>query len=199
MMPATPLDSERAAHLLRAGRLVAFPTETVYGLGANALDPEAVARIYQAKGRPPTSPLIVHVDSVEMAKSLVTTWPEKADRLAKRFWPGPLTIILEKQPSIPTTVTATLPTVRLRMPVRPAPARRPRLSSPRPPLMSVNNGEVPDYGRGTSLQLQRPPSRLDIAVVLMPLSAPGYAALLYQKLHEADAPGQAWIAVDPPP
>src|SRR5258708_32344222 len=119
MMPATPLDSERAAHLLRAGRLVAFPTETVYGLGANALDPEAVARIYQAKGRPPTSPLIVHVDSVEMAKSLVTTWPEKADRLAKRFWPGPLTIILEKQPSIPATVTAGLPTVGLCMPAHP--------------------------------------------------------------------------------
>ena len=86
--------SSRAARLLRAGRLVAFPTETVYGLGANALDAEAVARIYAVKRRPPTSPLIVHVASIEMAKSLVATWPEIADRLAQKFWPGPLTMVL---------------------------------------------------------------------------------------------------------
>ena len=78
----------------RAGRLVAFPTETVYGLGANALDAEAVARIYAVKRRPPTSPLIVHVYSLEMAKSLVASWPEAADRLAEKFWPGPLTLVL---------------------------------------------------------------------------------------------------------
>jgi L-threonylcarbamoyladenylate synthase len=85
---------EAAARLLRAGRLVAFPTETVYGLGANALDPDAVARIYAVKGRPATSPLIVHVASIEMAQSLVASWPEAADRLARRFWPGPLTLVL---------------------------------------------------------------------------------------------------------
>src|SRR5882762_2955227 len=96
-----PAEIEAAARLLRAGRLVAFPTETVYGLGANALDPEAVARIYAAKGRPPTSPLIVHVASIEMAKSLAATWPDAADRLASRFWPGPLTLVLEKQPVVP--------------------------------------------------------------------------------------------------
>ena len=110
---------EYAASLLRAGRLVAFPTETVYGLGANALDPEAVAQIYKVKGRPPTSPLIVHVASIEMAKSLVTTWPDLADRLARRFWPGPLTLVLEKHSSIPDIVTAGLPTVGLRMPAHP--------------------------------------------------------------------------------
>ncbi|MGA2356393.1 MAG: L-threonylcarbamoyladenylate synthase [Terriglobales bacterium] len=114
-----PAEIARAAQILRAGRLVAFPTETVYGLGANALDANAVARIYAVKGRPATSPLIVHVASIEMAQSLVATWPEPADRLARKFWPGPLTLVLEKQPSIPDIVTAGLPTVGLRMPAHP--------------------------------------------------------------------------------
>jgi len=87
---------EQAARLLRAGRLVAFPTETVYGLGANALDADAVARIYAVKRRPTTSPLIVHVASIEMAQSLVENWPEIAETLARRFWPGPLTLVLTK-------------------------------------------------------------------------------------------------------
>jgi len=121
--PADPGEIDHAARLLRAGRLVAFPTETVYGLGANALDAEAVARIYAVKRRPVTSPLIVHVGSIEMAQSLVANWPEIADRLARRFWPGPLTFVLEKQleqpPVIPPTVTAGLPTVGLRMPAHP--------------------------------------------------------------------------------
>jgi len=116
-----------AAQLLRAGRLVAFPTETVYGLGANALDAEAVARIYAVKGRPTASPLIVHVASIEMAQLLVADWPELADCLARRFWPGPLTMVLEKrrgkelekQSAIPDIVTAGLPTVGLRMPAHP--------------------------------------------------------------------------------
>jgi L-threonylcarbamoyladenylate synthase len=115
-----------AAQLLRTGRLVAFPTETVYGLGANALEAEPVARIYAVKGRPATSPLIVHVASIEMAKSLVADWPEIADHLARRFWPGPLTLVLEKrrgkpeeQSAIPDIVTAGLPTVGLRMPAHP--------------------------------------------------------------------------------
>jgi L-threonylcarbamoyladenylate synthase len=118
---------DRAAALLRAGRLVAFPTETVYGLGANALDAAAVARIYAVKRRPVTTPLIVHVASLEMAQSLVATWTELADRLARRFWPGPLTLVLEKKlekqgetPStIPDIVTANLSTVGLRMPSHP--------------------------------------------------------------------------------
>jgi L-threonylcarbamoyladenylate synthase len=114
---------EHAARLLRDGRLVAFPTETVYGLGANALDAEAVGRIYQVKRRPGTSPLIVHVASIEMAASLVANWPEIADRLARRFWPGPLTLVLEKQlnkpPVIPGIVSAGLSTVGLRMPAHP--------------------------------------------------------------------------------
>ena len=124
---AAPGEIEHAACLLRAGGIVAFPTETVYGLGANVLDAAAVARIYAVKGRPGTSPLIVHVASIEMAKSLVANWPELADRLARRFWPGPLTLVLEKkmetrsenEPLIPAIVTAGLPTVGLRMPAHP--------------------------------------------------------------------------------
>lgn len=110
---------ETAARLLRAGRLVAFPTETVYGLGANALNPEAVARIFEVKGRPRTSPLIVHVAAIEMAQSLAAAWPEAADRLAHCFWPGPLTLVVEKKPAIPLIVTAGLGTVGLRMPAHP--------------------------------------------------------------------------------
>src|ERR1700752_3033076 len=91
------ISMKEAAGRIRGGELVAFPTETVYGLGANALDAEAVARIYALKGRPATSPLIVHVASLEMAQSLVATWTEIADRLARRFWPGPLTLVLEKK------------------------------------------------------------------------------------------------------
>ncbi len=97
-----PRRSIKAAAFLRAGQLVAFPTETVYGLGANALDPKAVARIYTVKRRPPTSPLIVHVASIEMAKSLVADWPESAALLTKKFWPGPLTMVVrEARAAIP--------------------------------------------------------------------------------------------------
>jgi L-threonylcarbamoyladenylate synthase len=121
----------RAAELIRAGKLVAFPTETVYGLGANAFDEEAVARIYDAKRRPRTSPLIVHVASLEMARSLAARWPDAAEKLARHYWPGPLTIIVPKHPHangkpgsgasvwIPDIVTAGLPTVGLRMPAHP--------------------------------------------------------------------------------
>lgn len=110
---------DHAAALIREGKLVAFPTETVYGLGANALDPAAVERIFTAKGRPHTSPLIVHVHSVEMARSLASAWPESADVLTARYWPGPLTLVLPKRPEIPDIVTAGLPTVGLRMPSHP--------------------------------------------------------------------------------
>jgi L-threonylcarbamoyladenylate synthase len=105
-----------AAARIRSGELAGFPTETVYGLGANALDAAAVAKIYAMKGRPATSPLIVHVSSIEMARTLVTEWPPEADQLARRYWPGPLTLVLPKIPAIPDIVTGGLPTVGLRMP-----------------------------------------------------------------------------------
>jgi L-threonylcarbamoyladenylate synthase len=107
---------QRAAALIRSGKLVAFPTETVYGLGANALDASAVKRIFHVKGRPASSPLIVHVHSLEAARDLVTHWPPAAEKLASEFWPGPLTIVLAKREFIPDIVTASLPTVGVRVP-----------------------------------------------------------------------------------
>lgn len=112
-------DLRRAASFLRDGRLVAFPTETVYGLGASALDAEAVARIFEAKGRPRTSPLIVHVASEGMLARVVAQWPQAAQQLARTFWPGPLTLVLRKQAGVPDLVTAGLQTVGVRMPAHP--------------------------------------------------------------------------------
>lgn len=113
---------DEAAAVIRRGGLVAFATETVYGLGADATSPAAVARIFAAKGRPSTNPLIVHVDSVDSARPIAAEWPDLAERLAARFWPGPLTLVLPKTPAIPAVVTAGGPTVGLRVP-RPAVAR----------------------------------------------------------------------------
>jgi len=115
----TERDIEKAAQILRSGGLVVFPTETVYGLGANALDAAAVRKIYALKGRPATSPLIVHVGSIEQARELAAEWPEEAERLAREYWPGPLTLVVPKKPVIPDEVTAGLATVALRMPRHP--------------------------------------------------------------------------------
>lgn len=109
----------RAAEIIRNGGLVAFPTETVYGLGANALDPDAVARIYAAKNRPFASPLIVHVVDEAMARTLTEIWPDLAETLARRFWPGPLTMVLKKAGIVPDIVTANLDSVGIRMPNHP--------------------------------------------------------------------------------
>jgi len=108
-----------AARILREGGLVVFPTETVYGLGANALDADAVRKIYALKGRPVTSPLIVHVTCVEQARELAAEWAPEADRLAREHWPGPLTLVVPKKSVIPDEVTAGLKTVGLRMPRHP--------------------------------------------------------------------------------
>jgi L-threonylcarbamoyladenylate synthase len=107
---------EQAAAIIRAGGLVAFPTETVYGLGANALDPNSVGKIFAAKGRPANNPIIVHVSGIEMARQLVADWPESAAGLAERFWPGPLTFVLARSEVVPDIVTAGGPTVALRRP-----------------------------------------------------------------------------------
>lgn len=108
-----------AGKILREGGLVAFPTETVYGLGASALDPVAVRGIFAAKGRPSNNPLIVHVASDEMLRSVVQEWPENAQRLAKAFWPGPLTLVVPAGPNVPPEVTANGPTVAVRWPTHP--------------------------------------------------------------------------------
>ena len=113
---------DRAASLLRAGKLVAFPTETVYGLGANALDPSAVRKIFSVKERPGWDPLIVHVRDLEMARTLMKQSLPQFDRLTERFWPGALTLVVEKSPQVPDEVTARRPTVALRMPRHPVAA-----------------------------------------------------------------------------
>jgi L-threonylcarbamoyladenylate synthase len=284
----------RAAALIRSGELVAFPTETVYGLGANALDTAAVEKIYAAKGRPSGSPLIVHVDSIEMARGLVRDWPENAEKLARRFWPGPLTLVLPKQQHVPDRLTAGLDTVGIRVPsntialalireagvpiaapsanrftelspttaqhvretlgdrvamvldggrttvgiestvlslagpdaillrpgmvsqadieavigpvsvarsadvaAHPAPGMHPRHYSPRTPLVLVDDGVLPADGRGIYLWFQQ---LADAArCVKMPDDPRAYAAILYEKLHEADAEHLDWIAVETPP
>ena len=108
-----------AVALLRAGEVVAVPTETVYGLAANALNAEAVQRIYTAKGRPAHNPVIVHVASLEMARQCVARWSDEAERLAREFWPGPLTLVLPRANTIPDVVTAGGGTVGVRLPLHP--------------------------------------------------------------------------------
>jgi L-threonylcarbamoyladenylate synthase len=110
---------QQAAQRLAAGHLVAFPTETVYGLGADALAPHAVARIFSVKGRPADHPLIVHVANLDAAKSLASLWPASAQSLAQAFWPGPLTLIVQKADCVPMSVTGGQQTVGLRVPSHP--------------------------------------------------------------------------------
>lgn len=112
-------DVAEAARLLSAGGVVAIPTETVYGLAALARDADAVRRVYTVKGRPPDHPLIVHVASVEAAREWAVTWPPVADALAKHFWPGPLTLIVERAEFVPDHVTGGRSTVALRVPDHP--------------------------------------------------------------------------------
>lgn len=281
--------------MIRAGELVAFPTETVYGLGANALDPAAIEKIYAAKGRPPGSPLIVHVASIEMARSLVREWPEKAELLARLHWPGPLTLVLPKQAQVPDRLTAGLDTVGVRMPsnrialelikeagvplaapsanlfselspttaqhvrqslgdrvamildggpttvgiestvlslagpeavllrpgmvsrarieeligpvqtlrssgeeaAHPSPGMHARHYSPKTPLVLVCGGHLPSNGRGAYLWIE---CRANAArSIAMPQDAEAYAAALYRILHDLDARGFDWIAVERPP
>jgi L-threonylcarbamoyladenylate synthase len=117
--PDTEAALDRAARLLVEGGLVAIPTETVYGLAARADDPEAVGRIFAAKGRPATNPLIVHVADEAMARRLASAWPDAAARITGRLWPGPVTVVVPRGPTIPDEVTAGGATVALRCPEHP--------------------------------------------------------------------------------
>lgn len=110
---------KRAVDLLKAGEIVALPTETVYGLAANALDTAAVAKIFQIKGRPANNPIIIHVSSSEMAQRYVKTWPDVAEKLSNAFWPGPLTMVLPRASVVPDNVTAGGETVGVRWPSHP--------------------------------------------------------------------------------
>lgn len=111
-----PEQLEFAAYLLLKGECVAFPTETVYGLGANAMDPQAVAKIFKAKQRPADNPLIVHIYHPAQVPGLVIDYNHEADKLMEKFWPGPLSLILPRSPSVPKIVTAGLDSVAIRMP-----------------------------------------------------------------------------------
>ena len=113
-------DIREAAELIRTGGLVAFPTETVYGLGADALCPKAAKKIYAAKGRPSDNPLIVHIAEYSQLSAVAREVPEEADLLARAFWPGPLTMIVRKNQSVPSETTGGMDTVAVRMPSHPA-------------------------------------------------------------------------------
>jgi len=125
----TPENLQRAAEAIQSGQLVGMPTETVYGLACNALDDRAVARVFEAKGRPSFDPLIVHVAEIDQAQSFVKVWPNVADKLAQSFWPGPMTLVIHKRrvdssedsslPMISDLVTSGLDTVGLRLPAHP--------------------------------------------------------------------------------
>lgn len=171
-----------AAALLRDGGLVAFPTETVYGLGASALDRRAVARIFSAKGRPAYNPVIVHVGSAAEARALVTEWPPIADTLAAAFWPGPLTLVLPKASEIPDIVTAGAPTVAIRVPAHPValallatghiPVAAP--SANRSTAISPTTAEhvVKGLGDRVDLILDAGPTQVGIESTVLDLSGP---------------------------
>lgn len=152
----------RAAAAIRAGELVAFPTETVYGLGAAALDARAVAKIYAAKGRPEYNPLIVHTLGVEQARGLVREWPPLAEALARRFWPGPLTLVLPKLPIVPDLVTAGLPSVAVRAPAHPV--ARALLEAAELPIAAPSANRFQGISPTTAAHVER--SLGDVALIL---------------------------------
>jgi L-threonylcarbamoyladenylate synthase len=283
-----PNGIQKAAQIIRSGGLVVFPTETVYGLGANALDVAAVRKIYALKRRPATSPLIVHVASVEQARELADEWPDEAERLARDYWPGPLTVVVPKKNIIPDDVTAGLLTIGLRIPRHPialallraaqvpiaapsanrfthlspttaqhvrdafgdetpflldggpcevglestviaisqdglevlrpgmafvddaapaapessesahrSPGQHKKHYSPRTRVLLVNQGHLPQSGRGAYLWLAHAAN--SARCLRMPDQPQAYAAQLYRRLHDLDREGLDWIAVEFPP
>lgn len=120
MVSVDPSAIRQAAERLAAGGLVAFPTETVYGLGADAMSPAAIDRVYAVKGRPAGNPLIVHVTGSEMARRVVANWPDEAQRLAEALWPGPITLVLAKAASVPARACGGGTSVAVRAPDHPA-------------------------------------------------------------------------------
>ena len=119
---------QQAGRILREGGLVAFPTETVYGLGANGLDAAAVGKIFQAKGRPADNPLILHIADREALASLVREVPTWLEPVLERFWPGPLTVVLPRADCVPDIVTAGLDSVAVRLPSSPVATSHPRFA-----------------------------------------------------------------------
>jgi L-threonylcarbamoyladenylate synthase len=138
---ATPVELENAVTALRDGELVAFPTETVYGLGANAQNPAAVRRIFELKERPADHPVIVHLDNPKYLHRWARDVPENARKLAARFWPGPLTLVVAKNPALPEQISA-LPTVGVRMPDHDFARRLLELTGPMAVTSANRSGEL---------------------------------------------------------
>ena len=170
----------RAAEVLRSGGLVAFPTETVYGLGGDALSRDAVRRIFQAKGRPPTNPLIVHVADATLARAVVAWWPEDAERLARAFWPGPLTLVLPRGEGVPDEVTGGLDAVGVRVPAHPVAlgllqvARLPVAAPSANRYMQISpttaDHVIASLGDGVDLVLDSGPTRVGIESTVLDLT-----------------------------
>ncbi len=203
----------RTAALLRAGEVVAIPTETVYGLAALATSAGAVRRLFEVKGRPPTNPVIVHVADLAQARACVSAWPAVAEALARAFWPGPLTLVLPRAPIIPPEVTAGGPTVGIRWPRHPfvqallrecgAPLAAPsanrstELSPTRPEhVLKSLGGRIPAVVDGGPCPVGVESTVLDLTVepprILRPgmIHAGALAAVLGEvRSTEADSPG----------
>lgn len=181
VMPPTQEAIAEAARLIRAGALVAFPTETVYGLGADALNPAAVAGIFQAKGRPGDNPLIVHVASPEAAEPLCHV-DARARALMDAFWPGPLTLLLPKKPVIPAVTNAGLPSVAVRMPAHPAalallaacgvPVAAPSANTSGRPSPTAARHVLEDLGGKIPLILDGGPCEVGLESTVLDLTAP---------------------------
>jgi L-threonylcarbamoyladenylate synthase len=176
-----------AAELLRAGGLVAFPTETVYGLGANARDEAAVTRIFAAKGRPATDPLIVHVAAPGDVAAVAREIPDRVAELAARFWPGPLTLVLRRGPDIPASVSAGLDTVAVRVPAHPValaliraagvPVAAPSANRFARPSPTTARHVLDDLAGRVELVLDGGPTAIGIESTVLDLSGPTPAVL----------------------
>ena len=178
---------ERAAAILRAGGLVAFPTETVYGLGADALNLQAVARVFEVKGRPRFDPLIVHVAERAWLDDLTTCFPDKAAALADRFWPGPLTLVLPKSGRVPDLVTAGSPAVAVRIPDHPLTLAL--LRSARLPLAGPSANP---FGRLSPTTAEHVRQQLGSAIDMVLDGGPCRVGVESTVLH-VDAEDEAWI------
>ena len=153
ILPVGPESLERAVLLLRAGEVCAFPTETVYGLGADATNEQAVLRIYEQKGRPRHNPLIVHVPDIASAKRISASWSPQAEQLAQRFWPGPLSIVMPRGALIPSVVSAGLDSVAIRVPAHPVALAL--LQAVQLPLAAPSANRSESVSPTTALHVQR--------------------------------------------
>ena len=187
---------DQAAGIIRAGGLVAIPTETVYGLGADALNPDAVRRIYEAKGRPSDNPLIIHVPSAQWLERYCVEVPDSAYRLAEQFWPGPLTMILKRNPIVPDRTTGGLDTVGVRCPNHPVtlalieaaevPIAAPSANISGRPSCTTAQHVLEDVGGKIDCILDGGPCAVGVESTILDLTATPYRILRQGGLSRAD-------------